>query len=94
MNEPLAVRSLTPPPELLLALRRGSTLLFDNLGIPIDVTSIHQHYAARIGKHSLALTSDESTQAVLDYIQVDPALMTALLDYLKSHKETIHASDR
>ncbi len=86
MNDMLMVsETLSPTPDLLAALRRGSTRLFDTLGIPIDVTAAHARYAARIGKHPLALTSDESVQAILEYIQADPALLAALHEYLNVH---------
>lgn len=86
MNDGLTVsETLSPTPDLLTALRRGSALLFDTLGIPIDVTAAHARYADRIGRHPLALTSDESVQALLEYIQSDPALLAALHEHLNVH---------
>jgi hypothetical protein len=69
--------------QLLIALGRGSSMLLDNLGIPVNVTAAHQQYAERIGKYPGLLTPDESAQAILEFIQADPALTAALQRYLQ-----------
>lgn len=71
MNEQL-------PNDLVQALGRGSSLMLDNLGLPINVTTVHTAYAERIGKHPTALTADESAQAILEYIATDSALTATL----------------